>query len=120
MGHPNPNQTTIRRCKSKVRITSHKKKHPILNNLTDVVLEIGALYDPKLLPDYQGDLFQHKFAKLVQQDIKDTNEELVAPWHMQEKLRPGTVVVVDTTLVCWHITGRGSSKSRKVCKISLN
>jgi len=72
------------------------------------VLEVGALYNPNLLPDYCGDLFQHKFANLVQQDIKDTNDDLVPPWLiivevMCEKLRPGTVVIVDTTLVCWHI-----------------
>ena len=33
---------------------------------------------------------------------------------MHDKLRPGTIVVVDTTLVCWHIAGKGQSKSRRV------
>ena len=67
-----------------------------------------------MLPDYRGDLFQHEHAKLVQQDIKDTNDNLVAPWDMREKLRPGTIVVIDTTLVTWHIPAKGIFKARKV------
>jgi hypothetical protein len=48
--------------------------------------------------------------KLVQQDIKDTNDDLVPPWLMREKLRPGTVVVL-----CWHILPtRGLSNRRNV------
>lgn len=90
------------------------------DSVSNIKLEIGTLYEPNLLPDYRGDLFQHKNAKLVQQDIKDINDDLVAPWHMQDKLRPGTIVVMDTTLVCWHITGKGSSsRGRKVCTYSL-
>jgi hypothetical protein len=81
---------------------------------TEPVIEAGALYHPDLLPDHHGDLFQHKHAKLVQQDIKDANETLVAPWQMQEKLCPGTIVVVDATLVCWHIAGKGLARARKV------
>ena len=80
----------------------------------NITIELGALYDPILLPDHQGDLFQQKFAKVVQQDIKDTKDDLVPPWQMHEKLRPGTIVVVDTTLVCWHIAGKGPSKGQKV------
>lgn len=82
------------------------------------VLEIGAYYDPDLLPDHRGDLFQHEQAKLVQQDIKDINNNLVAPWDMQEKLRPGTIVVIDSTLVTWHIFAKGTFKARKVSCIS--
>lgn len=50
----------------------------------------------------------------MQQDIKDTNGNLVAPWQMQDKLRPGTIILVDTTLVCWHIFAKGLSKARDV------
>lgn len=39
---------------------------------------------------------------------------------MQQKLRPGTIVAVDTTLVCWHIAPKGSFKARKVSLNSLN
>jgi hypothetical protein len=52
---------------------------------------------------------------LVEQDIKDTNDNLVPPWLMHDKLRAGTIVVVDTTLVCWHILPtRTSSRGRNV------
>lgn len=84
------------------------------------VLEVGALYgDPNTLPDYCED---DKFAKLVQQDIKDTNDNLqVPPCHMLEKLHPGTIVVVDMTLVCWNIVAaRGSLRGRNVRARSLS
>ena len=86
----------------------------VSNNWIEPIPELGALYNPDLLPDHCGDLFQHKLAKLVQQEIRDVNDELVAPWDVQHKLRPGTIVVVDSTLVCWHIAAKGLSKARKV------
>jgi hypothetical protein len=55
--------------------------------LTDIA---NGLYNPNLLPDHCGDLFEHKHTMLVQQDIRDTNDNLVAPWQMQDKFRPGT------------------------------
>jgi len=82
-------------------------------------IKLGAFYDPDFLPDHRGDLFQQTLAKLVQQDIKDTNDELVAPWDMQHKLRPGTIVVVDTTLVCWDVA-RGTSNARKVYQVQAH
>lgn len=84
------------------------------NKHTAPILNIGDFYDPNLLHDYHGNLFQHVRAKLIQQDIRDTNNDLVAPWNMQQKLRPGTIVLVDTTLVCWDIGTQGSSNARKV------
>jgi len=94
--------------------------HFISNDWIEPVFEVGALYNPNLLADYCGDLFQHKFAQLVQQDIKDTNDDLVPPWFMHEKLHPWTVVVVDAILACWHILPtRGSSKGRNVRARSL-
>jgi len=78
---------------------------------------LGGLYDPKLLADYHGELFQHKFAKVVQQEIMDTDDKFVAPWLMHDKLRPGTIIIVDATLVCWHIGGKDGQRSRKVCII---
>ena len=51
---------------------------------------------------------------LVQQDIRDTDDNLVPPWQMQDKFCVGTIVVIDMTLVCWHISARGLSKARNV------
>ena len=94
-------------------------KYLIPKTRIEPVLEVGGLYNPNLLLDHRGDLFEHKHAMLVQQDIRDTNDNLVAPWQMQDKFRPGTIVVMDTTLVCWHISARGMSKARNVCITSL-
>ena len=54
-------------------------------------------------------------AMLVQQDIRDTNNNLIAPWQMQDKFCLGTIVVMDMTLVCRHIFARGMSKVYNVC-----
>ena len=67
------------------------------------VVERGALYSPDLLPDHRGSYFQRKNAKLVQQDIWDDDNNLITPWETYDKLRVGTIVVVDSTLICWHI-----------------
>ncbi|KAF8204733.1 hypothetical protein BJ912DRAFT_1052061 [Pholiota molesta] len=69
-------------------------------------VKVGALYDPNLLPDHRGKYFQHPNAKLVQQDMVDEEENLIVPWDMPKKLREGTVVLVEATLVCWHISDR--------------
>jgi hypothetical protein len=73
---------------------------------------VGALYDPNLLPDHRGKYFQHPNAKLVQQDMVDEEENLIVPWDMPKKLREGTVVLVEATLVCWHISDRKVRLSR--------
>jgi hypothetical protein len=80
------------------------------------VVEIGAFYDPNLLPDHRGNYFNHVNAKLVQLDIRDEDDNLIPPWNMNDKLRPGTIVLIDASLVCWHIftKGRGGKLDRKV------
>ena len=72
------------------------------------VVKRGALYSPDLLPDYHcGSYFQLKNAKLVQQDIWDDDNKLISPWEMYDKLRVGTIVLIDSTLKCWHIPNAG-------------
>ncbi|KAF8073359.1 hypothetical protein FPV67DRAFT_1666130 [Lyophyllum atratum] len=63
--------------------------------LTD--LQVGDLHDPELLEDYGGPLFQHH-TKLVQLDVKDKDNSLIPPWKMYDKLRTGTVVLINATL----------------------
>lgn len=38
-------------------------------------------------------MFSQKFAKVVQQDWRDIDMSLIAPWDYADKLRPGTLVV---------------------------
>ena len=120
-------QTAVSRdhpSQNKVRTSSYTCSQLIPNNKTDVILEIGALYNPNLLHDHRGDLFQHKFAKLVQQDVKDTNNDLVAPWHMHEKLRPGTFIDDSSFLIQRSFVGMRlkaqaeESKSTSMCYFS--
>ncbi|KAF8181773.1 hypothetical protein BJ912DRAFT_1124992 [Pholiota molesta] len=81
-------------------------------------IALGALYDPNLLPDHRGRYFQHKAAKLVQLDMVDVDDNLIAPWEMADKLREGTVVLIEATLVCWHIAGKGNGdRDKKIYQI---
>lgn len=71
-----------------------------------------------MLPDYGGPLFDLKKNKLVQPDIRDINNELIAPWNLYNELRPGTVVLVVATLVTWvmpEVEGNVESPLKKVC-----
>lgn len=84
-----------------------------------LVIEIGlgSFYDPNLHPGHRGEYFKHVNAKLVQLDIRDEDDNLIPPWDMFDKLRPGTMVLIDATLVCWHIftKGRGNNMDQRVC-----
>ncbi|KAF8995638.1 hypothetical protein BDQ17DRAFT_1330452 [Cyathus striatus] len=60
-------------------------------------------YEPSNLPDYQGSYYQLNKAKLVQQDFKDVNGSPIRPWEVHDKLRPGTLVVIDASLIEWII-----------------
>jgi hypothetical protein len=71
------------------------------------VAEHGAFYSLESLPDHRGSYFQQKNAKLVQQDIWDEDNKLIPPWEMYDKLRIGTIILVDSTLICWHIPNAG-------------
>lgn len=63
-------------------------------------------------------MFDLQKNKLVQLDIRDIDNKLIAPWDLYNKLRPGTVVLVVATLVTWimHETeGDLESPLKKVC-----
>lgn len=55
-------------------------------------------YDPRLLSDFGGPLFNLHQAKLVQRNIADVESKLVAPWHEYDKLRTGSVVLMRISL----------------------
>ena len=64
-------------------------------------VELGGLYDPALLPDFDPSIFGLTAAKLAQQDVVGIDGNLMAPWHMAEKLRPGTLVAVEANLIVY-------------------
>ena len=61
-------------------------------------MQLGAYYDPRLLHDYGGTIFNHTAVKLLQHDITDIDGSLVLPWEEYDKLRTGTVVLMKVTL----------------------
>ena len=63
----------------------------------------GAYYDPRLLADYGGPLFNHNQAKLVQRNIIDEDGNLTAPWLEYDKLCTGTVVLMRISLHTYSI-----------------
>jgi hypothetical protein len=66
-------------------------------------VSLGALYDPRHLPDYGGPVFALKHAKLVQHDVVDNNDVLIPPWEMYSACRPGSLLIANVTLHCWKI-----------------
>ena len=85
----------------------------LLPSLTNPLLDIklNALYDPRLLPDYGGPVFNHHLAKLKQRNIVDASDNLIPPWDEYAALRPGTVVLMKVTLHTYSIdTDRGIGK----------
>ena len=74
-------------------------------------IKLGALYDPRLLPDYGGPLYNHMSAKLVQQNIVDlATGSFVAPWDEYNKLRTGTVVIMKVSFHTYTMSFNGNAK----------
>ncbi|KAG2003490.1 hypothetical protein CC2G_004091 [Coprinopsis cinerea AmutBmut pab1-1] len=85
-------------------------------------IRVGALYDPSLLPDYGGPRFALTAARLNQPDVRDVAGDIVPPWLFWDKLRPGTVVLINATLHCYVMpaasSGRNSRRDRKFYQIN--
>jgi hypothetical protein len=64
-------------------------------------IEIGGLYDPTLLPDFDPSSFCLTTAKLAQQDVHGIDGNLMGPWDMAENLRPGTLVAIEAKLIVY-------------------
>jgi hypothetical protein len=74
-----------------------------------------AVYDPRLLSDYSGTVFDHSRVKLVQRNITDCTGTLIAPWAEYDNLRTGTVVLIRVSLKIYNI--QNASKTRKVSSL---
>ncbi|KDQ54427.1 hypothetical protein JAAARDRAFT_209502 [Jaapia argillacea MUCL 33604] len=97
-------------------------------NLHDIDVHVGAHYDPAVLPDCRGNFFQFNKAKLVQQDWRDVDGDLIPPWEAYDKLRAGTLVLANVTLKCWIINEtkkpkkgeqRGLTVRKKIYQLEL-
>ncbi|KAJ7056294.1 hypothetical protein C8F01DRAFT_1155552, partial [Mycena amicta] len=76
-----------------------------------------------MLPDHRGPFFQHVHAKLVQNDYRDTDNTLIAPWERGVKLVEGTVILVSVSLVNYVIPyaqSKDGKCGRKVYHLLVN
>lgn len=71
------------------------------HSLTGPDPEIGGLYEPSLLYDYDPALFKLKTAKLAQQEVYTSDNRLIAQWDVPNALRPGTLVGVEANLIVY-------------------
>lgn len=74
----------------------------------------GALYDPRILPDYRGTYFQLRQNKLKQLNIYDTTEnglKLVPMHETYSKLRPGTLVLAVCDAHVYNMVQNGNPTS---------
>ena len=79
-------------------------------------VELGGLYDPSLLPEFEPRLFGLVSAKLAQQEVNAKDGTLVAPWEMKDALRPGTLVAIEAAFIIYHFCGSAPST---VCGLLL-
>jgi hypothetical protein len=70
-----------------------------------------------ITPDHRGPFFKQVHAKLVQHDIRHINTNLIR--ELYDKLRPGTLVLVNITLYCWIIVDNDTKKDKNVCCVVL-
>ena len=75
--------------------------------------QIGAYYNPELLHDYLPHEFDLKMDKLIQQNIVDTNGDLIPCWNNLVQLCPGTLVLCVVTLHTWNIPNKGCFKKKE-------
>lgn len=81
----------------------------MLNGLAGPVVELGGLYDPSLLPDFDPKLFSLVSTKLAQQEVFTKDGTLVPPWEMKDSLRPGTLIAIKAALIVYHFCGASPS-----------
>jgi len=103
------------------RVFRSRDDHPATTRSADSVKPIvpGAYYDPHLLPDFGGPAFRLVNAKLLQREIVDAEGNLIPPWEMYDKLRPGTLVLMKVQLLTFELPDRQKSGLRKVLTDSV-
>ncbi|KAL1659064.1 hypothetical protein GGF50DRAFT_120256 [Schizophyllum commune] len=64
--------------------------------------KVGSLYPADLLPDHDQPGIHHTSSVRVEQhDIRDVDGNLIPPWELPSKLRPGTFFKALVTPTCW-------------------
>ncbi|KAJ4472793.1 hypothetical protein C8J55DRAFT_563046 [Lentinula edodes] len=81
---------------------------------------VGARYDRRCMTGYGGNGFNQRFAELIQPDWKDIDGNLILPWEFHDKVRPGTLVVVNVSLQVYVIPQKDSLPKNKVYNAVIN
>ncbi|KAG6883574.1 hypothetical protein C0992_008425, partial [Termitomyces sp. T32_za158] len=82
-------------------LSSESAKHALVP-----LVEKNGSYDPRLNSDCRGPYFNLVRNKLVQLDVWDAENNLVAPWTFYDALKPGTLVLMMCTLHCFVMKDR--------------
>ncbi|KAG6875030.1 hypothetical protein C0992_005496 [Termitomyces sp. T32_za158] len=122
-GNPNRNRINTNRSKkrpasatdtdSATTLSSDGSANPVVP-----VVRPGDFYDPRLNDDYKGPYFNLVQNKLVQLDVRDGDNELVAPWLFYDRLKPGTLVLLMCSLHCFVLKDR--TPIRKIYQINAH
>ncbi|KAJ7643142.1 hypothetical protein DFH06DRAFT_1333925 [Mycena polygramma] len=85
-------------------------------------IKLGAHYEPTLLQDYGGSYFNHIKSKLVQLDVRDTQNNLIPPWKFYDALKPGTLVLALVSLHCFTMNDESGKdvKQRKIYQVNAH
>ncbi|KAJ7663749.1 hypothetical protein DFH06DRAFT_986320, partial [Mycena polygramma] len=85
-------------------------------------IKLGAHYEPALLQDYGGSYFNHIKSKLVQLDVRDTQNNLIPPWKFYDALKPGTLVLALVSLHCFTMNDESGkeAKQRKIYQVNAH
>ncbi|TEB31085.1 hypothetical protein FA13DRAFT_1709932 [Coprinellus micaceus] len=87
---------------------------------SDSEARVGALYEPRTLPDYTGHpCFQLERKKLLQHDVRDLNNKLIHPKDYWSALRPGTLLLIKATLHVSLVKGTSGGRHRKIYQINV-
>ncbi|KAG6808878.1 hypothetical protein H0H92_002487 [Tricholoma furcatifolium] len=78
----------------------------------------GGFYDPRLNADFRGAYFNLVRNKLVQLDVFDCDNKLVAPWKYFDALKPGTLILANCSLHCFFVRN-GKGEPRKASTLIL-
>ncbi|KAG6876463.1 hypothetical protein C0992_012883 [Termitomyces sp. T32_za158] len=106
-GNPNKGQTN--KCLTKRTLSDFSSEEDLSGPTASVVeaplntpvVTEGAFYDPRLNVDFGGPYFNLVQNKLLQLDVVDSTNALVAPWNFYDALKPGTLVLICASLHCF-------------------
>ncbi|KAF8328291.1 hypothetical protein F5887DRAFT_1188501 [Amanita rubescens] len=113
-GHPSVTRKSDQ--KQSIEIPSGSFYNSYLCSLA-LELSVSSYYVPHLLPDLGGPVFRLVNAKLMQREVVDSDDNLVPPWEMYDKLRPGTLVLMKVQLLAFDLPDRQNDGVRKIYRV---